>query len=77
VLASSSVPDGLAHENDVDSTRILLVDLQELADEAVHAVGRHRTTVFEWEAVLVDALTRRLEIWNELVCPPMYSPDAG
>ena len=46
----------LPDEDDVDAARQLLVDLEDLADEAVLPVGGLRAGVLEYQAVLVDPL---------------------
>jgi hypothetical protein len=55
-------PDRLADENDVDSSLVLLVDLEDLADAAVLAVGFEGARVLQLKAVLVDPLVRRGEV---------------
>ena len=57
----------LADQDDVDAAGLLLVDLEDLADVAVHAVGGDRAGVFEFQAVLVDPLARCAQVGNELL----------
>ncbi len=53
----------------MDATGILLVDLEDLADAAVDAVGGVGACVLERQAVLDDALVGCLEIGLELLRP--------
>jgi hypothetical protein len=55
-----SKANDLADEDDVDAARELLVDLEDLADEAVLAVRGDGSGVLEFQAVLVDSLPCRL-----------------
>ena len=73
---SASEADDLTDEDDVDTAGRLLVDLQDLADRAVLAIGGIRPSVFELQAVLVDALTRRFGGGDELL-PPDHEDDVG
>src|SRR5437016_9513497 len=66
-LASPSEPDRLPDEDDVDAAGILLVDLEDLADAAVHPVGGDRAGVLEFQAVLEDPLARRFQVGHELL----------
>ncbi len=52
----------------MDAARILLVDLEDLADAAVLPVNGEGAGVLEFEAVLVDPLVRGLQVGNEFLC---------
>ena len=64
-----SVPDDLADEDDVDAPGQLGVNLKELPDGAVLAVGRLRPGVLEHQAVLVDPV-RAAARWGTSFCAP-------
>ena len=51
-----SEADRLPDEDDVDASGELLVDLEDLADEAVLSVGGIRPSVLKFQAVPVDPL---------------------
>ncbi len=51
----------------MDAVRELLVDLEDLADEAVLPVGRIRASVLERQAVLEDPLACRFRSRDELL----------
>ena len=51
----------------MDAAGILLVDLEDLADPAVHPVDLAGAGILELEAVLVDPLVCRFEVWDELL----------
>src|SRR5689334_7118082 len=71
-----SEADRLPDEHDVDAARQLLVDLEDLPDRAVLAVGGGRPGVLELQAVLVDPLVRRLQGRDELLRAD-HEDDAG
>src|SRR6185503_12110030 len=63
----SSKTDALADEDHVDAAWPLLVDLEDLADRAVLAVGSEGAGVLERQAVLEDPLTGRFRVGDELL----------
>jgi hypothetical protein len=64
---SASEPDLLSNENDVDAARVLLVDLEDLADAAVLPVGGVGAGVLERQAVFGDPLARLVQAGDELL----------
>ena len=62
-----SETDGLLDQDDVDAAGQFLVDLEDLADEAVLAVGGLRPGVLEFQAVLVDALAGGFGVGDDLL----------
>src|SRR5262245_16047965 len=63
----ASEADRLPDDDDVDAAGVLLLDLEDLSDAAVHAVGGERAGVLQFQAVLVDALARRFDRGHELL----------
>jgi hypothetical protein len=63
-----SEADDLADDDDVDAAGELLVDLQDLPDEAVLAIGGDRPGVLEFQAVLIDPLPCRLQVGDQFLC---------
>ena len=67
VGSGCSETDGLPDQDDADPPGLLLVDLENLADEAVLPVGGVRAGVLEFQAVVIDAFMGGRQGRNELL----------
>jgi hypothetical protein len=65
--AGCSEADQLSDEDDVDAAGPLLVDLEDLPDQAVLPVGGVRASVLELQAVLDDPFACRCRGGNQLL----------
>ena len=62
-----SEPDDLSDEDEVDTPRCLLADLEDLSDATVQSICGIGTSVLKYQTVLGDPFVSRFQVGNEFL----------